>query len=287
MRYVDIFLALFASFIWGGTWIALKWSLVYFTPFTLLALRFFISALALLPFVKRDLSLPPKMVVLFTLIATFVYAGITLAIWLEIEVAVGIILMELSVPFSIVLAVIFCKENVSIVQIFGVAATFFGVFHAAGDITSGFSPISAACVFIAATGFACLNILLKTYSNYNSIGLLAYSHVGLSFIFAILAYCLEASNLNFIKHAPLFSIISLLCLSIIPTFAWISWCYLLKKYPIYLISSFQLFIPMWAILLSYMILGTELGITFVIGLGIVCVGHVITLYTFTRSPSDE
>jgi O-acetylserine/cysteine efflux transporter len=287
MKFVDILLAFVATFIWGATWLFYQSSLAYLTPLALVALRCSVSAVIAIPFVKSGLYLPRKLVTLFTLSSGMIYGGIAIALWLGIATPAGIILTELSVPFSIILSVGLLRENVSMIQIIGIAATFIGVSHAIGDITDGFSLVSAIFVIAAAVGIAFSNILLKSYSNYDSFGLVAYSSAALAVIFGFLSYFLEGNGLNFISRAPLSVLLSTLYLATLPMLAWGIWSYLISKYAISLVSSFQLFSPIFGLLISYAMLDAKIGITFMVGSCIMFVGHIITIRTYNGKDADE
>ena len=278
MKLIDLLCAFFAAFIWGGTWVAGKLSLVYFTPITLLALRFLISAVAIFPFIKKGLYLPTRLVLLFTIANTLNHFGIFVALWLDIDISTSVVLTELSVPFSVIFGAIYFKENINFIQIFGISLAFFGTFYAIGGLPQDGSLVPIFLVLVSATSIACSNLLLKSYSHYDPLGLIAYSSLYMGIIFTISAYFLESSNLDFVRYTPISAIFPLLYLSILPIFAWIFWCNLIGKYPVSIISPFQLFVPIFAIICSYFILETHITKAFIIGLTILCLGHMITLY---------
>jgi O-acetylserine/cysteine efflux transporter len=287
MKLIDILFATLAACIWGGTWTTGKLAVGYFTPFTLLALRFFIGALVIMPFLKKGLYLPTNLILLFTLANVLNHAGIFVALWLDIDISSVVVLTELSVPFSVLLGVLYLGENISYMQIIGISLAFLGTFYAVGGFEMGVDIIPISLILVSAIGIACSNLLLKSYSNYDNLGLIAYSSLYLSVIFAILAYFLESSNLNFIKYAPISAIFPLLYLAIMPIFAWITWCNLMDKYSIAVISPFQLFVPIFGLVFSYLVLGTTLDTRFIIGLTILCLGHIMNLYISTGSAGNN
>ena len=121
MSTKDSILCILVMFLWGAQVSVVKIAEMEIPPFFMLALRFLIIALFTLPFVlkiiKKDF-LKIALITVFVSILHFgcLYIGISL-----VKASTSAILYQLSSIFTILLAIVFLKEKITMTRAIGVS----------------------------------------------------------------------------------------------------------------------------------------------------------------------
>ncbi|MBI3444851.1 MAG: EamA family transporter [Magnetospirillum sp.] len=145
--------------IWGLNFVAVKTALATLPPFLLTSLRFGITALALAPFYRPSRAQFPKVALLGLLLGVghfgLMFFGVA-----GMDAATAAIVIELSIPFSALLAWVFFGEVLGGWRSAGMAVSFVGVALLAGEPhLPGWLPFAA----VVASGFAwaLANVVIK------------------------------------------------------------------------------------------------------------------------------
>ena len=266
MTLPHLILILSINVIWGMMYVAGKLGVDQFEPLFFTGLRFALLTVCLLPFLRivpgRMKRLLTFCVVMGVLHYTFIYYAIDHAE----NVGSIAILSKLSVPFSVILAIIFFGEKVGAWRIAGIATALMGV------LVIGFDPVvfnnldSVVMVLAAALMFSIAALIVKSLKDVNVFTINAWISavsfgplLGLSFIF-------EEGQMNSLVTADWFDWSMLIYSAVLVSiFGHGGVYYLLQRYPISLITPWLLLVPIIGVAGGILFLGDEM--TWRLGIG--------------------
>ena len=280
-------LLIFISFIWAGSFIAVKLTVNEIPPINLGFIRFLVAIpfmILLLFLLKKNKYIPlkelPYLAVLglsgVTFLYIFQYIGIDYT-----TSATSAVLISTNVLFIVILSMIFLKEKISYKKSIGIIFSFIGVIFVIfaqminEQITFN-NVFFTGCFLIISSGFcwAIYTIVGKRLSEkYDSLTVVTYS-----FILGVLFYLPFIPN-GFIGSLPNISFnswIAILYLSVAcAVFGYLGWYYALEKIEASKAAVFLTFIPLFAIILSFFY-GEPLTIFFIIGAFLIMSGVYLT-----------
>ncbi len=274
-----LFLILLVVFLWAGNFIAISFLVKEIEAYTALVLRLTLVSLLLFPALLKLPSLKDFYYLCLTSIVLVPGHFGLLFLSLELTKSVGAIsvILQIAIPFSILLSWFIYKDKASGLRIFGLLVSFIGIIALLFDPSLLQSQIS---FFIALASACCLGlyfILVKKIKEVSSISLIAWiSTLGIPMM-----YCLMLLNNQSITsliesfskieqsityYAFLYTVLasSILAHSI--------WAYLVKTQDISFISPFLLLVPMVSIILSAIFLNEILSFSFILLSSIIIAG---------------
>lgn len=276
MALRHFFLILLVVTTWAFNNIAVKWGLVDLPPLFLTLMRFVVVALILIPFTRitRD-----QLRYLIPLAFTFGFMHFSLLfVGLKYtDAGTGAIVVQLGTPFAMILAMIFLKEKLSLVQIFGIAISLSGVV-----VLSGSPTIPAwwvLCLLLcSAAGWAISNLIVKKSPSITPLTLTAWLSFLAIPIVGTASLLLESDQLTSLTHASWrgwFGILySAICSSII---AYSLWYGLLRSYNVNLIMPYSLLTPVLSVIMGVLVLGDSMNSFKIIGSLLVVAGTAIAV----------
>ena len=276
MALRHFFLILLVVTTWAFNNIAVKWGLVDLPPLFLTLMRFVVVALILIPFTRitRD-----QLRYLIPLAFTFGFMHFSLLfVGLKYtDAGTGAIVVQLGTPFAMILAMIFLKEKLSLVQMFGIAVSLSGVV-----VLSGSPTIPAwwvLCLLLcSAAGWAISNLIVKKSPSIKPLTLTAWLSFLAIPIVGTASLLLESDQLTSLAHASWrgwFGILySAICSSII---AYSLWYGLLRSYNVNLIMPYSLLTPVLSVIMGVLVLGDGMNSFKIIGSLLVVAGTAIAV----------
>ncbi|MRG71745.1 EamA family transporter [Alphaproteobacteria bacterium HT1-32] len=266
MTLPHLILILSINVIWGMMYVAGKLGVDQFEPLFFTGLRFALLTVCLLPFLRivpgRMKRLLTFCLVMGVLHYTFIYYAIDHAE----NVGSIAILSKLSVPFSVILAIIFFGEHVGPWRVAGIGTAFMGV------LVIGFDPVvfnnldSVIMVLAAALMFSIAALIVKSLKDVNVFTINAWISavsfgplLGLSFLF-------EEGQINSLVTADWFDWSMLVYSAVLVSiFGHGGVYYLLQRYPVSLITPWLLLVPIIGVAGGILFLGDEM--TWRLGIG--------------------
>lgn len=258
-----LLLALLVVLIWGINFLFVSFGLEEISPLLLCALRFLLSSVPAVFFIKLpDSSF--KIIalygfVMFALQFTFLFIGMNVGM----PAGMASLLMQTQVFFSMFFAIIFLGEQPNMAQIIGALVAFIGIGLVAMHFDSNISLIGFLCILAAAATWGVGNLITKKIKG-NGNHMMAIIAWG-SFIACIpmflFAWIFEGSS-SFAytyEHLSWRGIVSLLYIVFAST--WIGyglWNWLISRYPVGMVAPFTLLVPIVGILGSVVVLGEPL-----------------------------
>lgn len=289
MTLPHVGLALLVNVIWGFSFVAAKIGMEHYSPLLFTGLRFFLVALFLCFFLKNvrgSMGMIAAIAVLVGVVHfTFLYLGISIAGGVS-AVAVTI---QLVAPFSLIMAVLFLKENIRWRRILGLIMSFGGV------MVLGFDPIvfnyldGVVLVGSAALCMAGGIILMRLVKGVGTMAMQAWIGV-ISFpILLTLSFMFEEGQISALTTVDFRSLAALLFTVVATTIiAHGSWFYLLQRYPVTVLTPYGLLAPLFGVGFGVVIYDEPLGWRFILGGVLTLAGVlVINLRTAEKSQARE
>lgn len=152
--------ALAVVLIWAVNFIVGKTGVMQLPALLMMGMRFALVALLLAPFLRRPLGRWP-LVVAISVVLGGMHFGMMFAGLHGVDAGPAAIAIQLTVPFSALLALVFYRERLGWWQLAGMAVAFAGVYLLAGDPARQPSLPHFLMVVCAAFAWAVANVLIK------------------------------------------------------------------------------------------------------------------------------
>ena len=258
MPVPHIFLAILVATIWGLNFIFIKLSLIEFHPLLLCSLRFILASVPAIFFIK-----PPAMlfrlvalygIVMFALQFAFLFVGMHIGM----TPGMASLIMQVQMFFSIFFAYIALAETPKLMQIIGALISFIGIGLVGLHLDqNNITFLGFLCILAAATAWGLGNLITKMNNKINMISLVIWGNFIAFIPMAILTLIIEgpSSIIYSYNNVSIIGISSLLYTVCLSTWVgYISWNWLLSKYPMGTIVPFTLLVPIVGMLSSVLIM---------------------------------
>ncbi len=173
MKPRDILLTLSVPLIWGLGFTLAKAALGQFPPILLMAMRFSLTALVLVWFVRPPRGMMTRIALIALVSATLQY-GLTFTGLIDLDASSAIIVVQLEVPFALLLSAAFLKERIGWRRAAGMAMAFAGVVLIAGEprLRGDLAPV--LLVTGGAFAWAVGQVMIKTVRGVGGFALIAW-----------------------------------------------------------------------------------------------------------------
>ncbi|MBS9782495.1 MAG: EamA family transporter [Arcobacter sp.] len=281
MNLKDILLAIFVTFIWGVNFSVIKIGIDSLDPFILAGLRFTLSALPLVFFVKKP-DVEFKFLLSYGLLFGIGLWGFAfLGIYFGMSAGLSSLVVQMGTFTTVIFAIIFLDEKFTkdkkiglFVALLGLIAIFF--------VTDGsMSILGLVLTLIAAISMGLINIIVKLAKTKDIFSFLVWACVFSPIPLFLLALLTGGSEVyeNFFTNLDGNAIFSVLFL-VYPTtlFGYWAWNKLLHKYDVSAIAPFGLLVPIFGLLGSFFILDEKIGFVKIIAGALIVFGLGINTF---------
>lgn len=289
MPIKHLLLALLVVVVWGVNFVAFKQGIEQVPPLLLASLRFFLTSIPAVFFVKRPSA--PLMrvfgygVCMFALQSAFLFIGIHAGI----SPGIASLLTQIQIFITMLFGVIFFQEKIHIWQVVGAGAVILGIgligMHLEGTVTL----LGFFFTLGAAVAWSLGNLISKKIGRVNILSLVVWGSLVAWPLLLIASLCIEGQP----SWGQLFagltwqtwgSIVFIAYPAIILGFG--VWSWLLHHYSLSMIAPFSVLVPVFA-LLSSVIAGDEVLYPWKIGAALLILGglclHLFGARIFKRS----
>ncbi|MDH5409800.1 MAG: EamA family transporter [Alphaproteobacteria bacterium] len=247
MKPLDFLMGVTVAVTWGMGLTFAKVGMDQFPPIMLIALRFTVTALALVWFVKPPLGMMWRIFIVSFVIGTVQYS-LTFTGLSGLDVSLAAIIIQMEVPFATLMAVIFLGDRLGAWQTAGMAVAFAGVVIIAGQ-PSEQSNISSLFLVLGGTlTWAYGNILVKKLGK--SLGgfqLIAWVAVFTAPQLFIASFLLEDGQMDALANADMVGWGTVFYLGLVMTaFGYGLWFHLVAHNPVSHVMPFLLLLPVAA-----------------------------------------
>jgi O-acetylserine/cysteine efflux transporter len=273
VRPLHVAMLVAVMFVWGMNFAVAKTALYHLPPILLVALRFVLVAIVLVPFVRLPkgqwLGIFVVSVFLGLLHFTLMFNGLK-----DVDASTAAIAIQLQVPFSALLAALVFQDKLGWRRAIGMAIAFAGVALIAGEPRLQGNYASLAMVISAACIWAVAAIFIKRLENLDGFTLNAWMAVLATPQLFLASFLLESGQIEALRQADWLVVGFALFYQavIIVIIGYGIWYWMLKRYDVNQTMPFTLLVPMFGVLSGVLFLGEQLTLTFLVGGAITIVG---------------
>jgi len=295
MQFAHLLLALFIIIIWGINFVFLKISLDQMSPLLLCAVRFTLTSIPAIFFIKRP-AVAFRWVIMYGLtMFALVFLFVFIAMHAGVSPGLAALILQLQVFFTLFFAALWWHEMPSLWQILGALISFVGIGLIATHIDHALT-FSGIFFTIAASAFWGIgNIITKSMGKVNIIALVAWGSFIASIPMIFLSLYFDGipeiiASYDRITWQGVFSV-----LFIVYGATWIGygvWNWLLHRYPVTTVAPFTLLVPITALVSSSLILAEPLQLWKVMASILVICGLCVNLigsryYSRKKEPAQN
>ncbi len=247
MKPLDVGLAIAIAVIWGMGFIVAKAAMAHFSPILLMALRFTLTALCLVWFVRPPLHLC-KQLFWISLVSAALQYSLTFNGLRGIDASTAALLVQLEVPFGLLLAWLVLGDRISPKQALGMIISFCGAVLIVGEPKLSGDLIYAFMVIGGAFTWAVGQIMIKQLGNLGGFRLISGVAIFATPQLYIASWLLESDQLVQIETASPAAWGAVVYLGLIMTaLAYALWYRLLGLYSVNQVMPFLLLLPVTSV----------------------------------------
>ena len=288
MKTKDIFIALLVPIILGFGFVIAKPAMQYFPPYLLMGMRFTIPALILIwwfPLPKGlYLDLFKVSLIGSTLQYGLTYTGLNI-----IDASSAILLVQLEVPFGIIIAFFLLKEIPTIKNIVGLVIAFIGVFVLTGAPNLEGKYIGVLLTISGAFTWALGAVMAKPLSKkIGAFALMTWLCVFSGPMLILVSLVFDGNPMQYILHANFNSWLTVIFLGFfMQPVGYAAWYYVLKKYPVNKVMPVLLILPVTGLVTSIFLLGEDPPKQVFLGGLVIISGVALILFTKSNKTKEE
>jgi len=269
-------MALFVPLLWGLGFVFAKGAINHFPPILLMAFRFLLTALVLVWFVPIPKG---KFVQIFkiAIVAAAIQYSLTFTGVKGLEAGLASIIVQLEVPFLVLLGAFFLKEKPGLKKWIGITVSFFGVaIMSQQDELSG-SLVSVALVVSGCFAWALGQIMVRKLNNITGIQVTAWIAIFATPQLFLMSAIFETGQIQAISTAEPLVWWTVLYLGLIMTcLGYFFWNTLIRQHDVGKVAPFLLLLPVFSVVGGHFFLGETItiekfygGTTILLGIGII------------------
>lgn len=282
MKLVDVIIAILVAVIWGMGFIVAKAAMSHFSPILLMALRFTLTAFCLIWFFRPPIALY-KNLFWIALVSAAIQYSLTFNGVNGIDASTAALLVQLEVPFGLLLAWIFLGDRISVKQIVGMAVAFVGVILIVGEPKLSNDLVYVFMVIGGAFTWAVGQIMIKKLGEMGGFLLITGVAIFATPQLYLASFLFETDHLSQIQTASVGAWAAVVYLGLIMTaLGYGLWYRLLGLYTVNQVMPFLLLLPTTSVLGGIFFLDESLTAKIAIGGGLAVFG--VGLITIQRFP---
>jgi len=282
MKTRELLLALLVPLTWALGFTVAKAALDEFPPLLLMSMRFFIAGLILVWFVPIPRHCL-KDLFWISLVGSTVQYGLTFTGLSMIDASLGGIIVQLEVPFSVLLAVIIFRERPGLLRIIGMTVSFIGIALIAGKPSLSGQLEGILLTASGALVWAIGQIMYKRISSQID-GLTGIAWIGVIAAPQMLigSMIFETGQVDALMNASWVGWASVVYLGLIMTVVGYGiWFTVLARNPVSHVMPVLLVLPVFTVIFSMLLLGERPSLEVLLG-GITILAGV-SLIVFSKS----
>ena len=276
MRLADFLVGLMITVFWGMNFAVSKLGLAQFPPLLMIALRFAVVAVLLVPFLPmprdrmREIAL--YAVTLGLLHFSLMFNGLA-----RVDAAVAAITIQIQVPFAALLSAILLKDPPGWRRLLGMALAIGGVAILAGEPRSSSALWAIGLIVAAALVWAVSNIQMKQLADVDGFALNGWMALMATPLLLLASLILESGQWQAMADADWRGWGSVVYQALIVVILGYGlWYRLLRRYSVNQVMPFTLLVPLFGVLSGVVFLGEAVtwalaigGLTTVAGVAII------------------
>ncbi len=275
--------------VWGLNFAVAKVGLLQLPPIFLVASRFLLVAILLLPFAKRPHgqwgAIFAIAVVLGLLHFSFMFNGLKM-----VDAATAAITIQLQVPFAALLAAFFFNDKLGWRRALGMAIAFLGVAVIAGEPRLEGQYLALSFVLTACFIWSIANVMIKRLKDVDGITLNAWMAVFATPMLFAASWIMEDGQIEALRQADFWAYFAVAYQAVaVVVIGYGCWYWLLQRYQMNQVMSSTLLVPFFGVLSGVIFLDESLTVNLIAGgiMTIAGVGIIILRRPRTTAPEAE
>ena len=288
MKPLDTLSAISVAIIWGMGFVIAKAAMEHFSPILLMALRFTLTALCMIWFFRPDPKLFNKLFWIAFVSAAIQYS-LTFTGVSGIDASTAALLIQLEVPFAILLAAVLLGDKLTIRQGVGVSLAFCGAILIVGEPKLANNMRYVLMVIGGGFAWSLGQIMIKMMGVSGGFSLISSVAVFAAPQLFIASYLLEDNQIDQIITASPAAWAAVVYLGLVmTTLGYAMWYRLLGLYDVNMVMPFLLLLPVASVVGGYLFLDEILTTKIAIG-GLLALAGVaiITLRIKQSTPIED
>ena len=284
MKPIDVLIAIAVAIIWGMGFVIAKAGMAHFSPILLMGLRFSLTA-ACLVFLFRPPAGLFKQLFWISLISAALQYSLTFNGVRGIDASTAALLVQLEVPFGLIMAWLAFGDRISPRQALGILVAFGGAVLIIGEPRLEGDLIYAFLVIAGAFTWAIGQIMIKRLGNIGGFNLLSGVALFAAPQLFLASWLLEQDQLQQIQNATPAAWGAVIYLGLVMTaLGYGLWYRLLGHYSVNQVMPFLLLLPVTSVFGGIFFLGESLTPKIALGGCLAITGvAMITIKRFTLS----
>jgi O-acetylserine/cysteine efflux transporter len=276
-------MAVAVPLIWGLGIVFAKAAIGHFPPILLMALRFALTALVLVWFVRPPLGLLWR-IFLAALVSAAVQYSLTFNGLRGVDASTAVLVIQLEVPFLVMLGALLLGERPGPRKWLGIAAAFAGVALIAGEPRLGGGWLYLGLLMSGAFTWALGQIMIRRLGQVGGFTLIAWVAVFAAPQLFAFSLALEGNPGEHLRSADWVVWSTVLYLGLVMTaFGYGLWYSLIGRFPVSRVAPFLLLLPVFSVIGGVAILGETLTLRIALGGVIVIAG--VAFIVLERAPA--
>jgi O-acetylserine/cysteine efflux transporter len=276
MRPSDVVLVLIVMVIWGLNFVIAKWGLAQFPPIFMIALRFAMVAVLLLPLVRVPKKKLGGIALLsFTLGClhfSLMFSGLN-----GTDAAAAAIAIQIQVPFAALIAAVVLKDRIGWRRAGGMALAFVGIVIMAGEPRFSDDLLPLGLVIAGSFMWAVANVQIKQLGAVDGFALNAYLGLFAAPQLFLASAFLESGQIEALRTADWVGWSAVAYMAILVTIiSYVMWYRVLRRYTVNQAMPFTLLVPVLGVLSAALLLDEPLTWRVILG-GVATVAGVAVI----------
>ena len=279
MSFRDILIAISVPILLGFGFVIAKPAMQHFPPYLLMGLRFTIPALILVWWFPMPKGLFLDLFKVSFIGSTLQY-GLTYNGLNIIDASSAVLLVQLEVPFGILIAFFLLKEIPRIKNLIGLVIAFIGVFILTGAPNLEGKYFGVLLTLSGAFTWSLGAVMAKPLSKkIGAFALMTWLCVFSGPLLILISTIVNGNPIQYILSANFYSWITVIYLGfIMQPIAYGAWYYVLRRYPVNKIMPVLLLLPVTGLLTAIFLLGEEPSKQVFLGGKIIVFGVCLILF---------
>jgi O-acetylserine/cysteine efflux transporter len=288
MKTRDIFIALLVPVVLGFGFVIAKPAMQYFPPYLLMGMRFTIPALILVWWFPLPKGLYFDLFKVSLIGSTLQY-GLTYTGLNIIDASSAVLLVQLEVPFGIIIAFFLLKEIPTLKNIVGLIIAFIGVFILTGAPNLEGKYIGVLFTISGAFTWALGAVMAKPLSKkIGAFALMTWLCVFSGPMLLLVSLVFDGNPMQYILYANFNSWLTVIFLGFfMQPIGYAAWYYVLKKYPVNKVMPVLLILPVTGLVTSIFLLGEDPPKQVFMGGLVIISGVALILFTKSNKKKEE
>ena len=262
---LDICLGVAVALTWGMGLVFAKAAIAHFPPILLMALRFSVTALALVWFVRMPRE-QLRALFLIALISAAIQYSMTYTSLKWLDASVAGLVVQLEVPFLTLLGALVLKERTGLRRWAGIALAFVGVYLIAGEPRVAAQWGAVLLLMGGAFTWAVGQVMIRQLRDISGLTVTAWIAVMAAPQLFVMSLIFETGHIQALQTAGPVVWGAVLYLGLVMTaLGYGIWYTLVRRNPVGRVAPFLLLLPIFTVLGSLVFLGETLAHQTMIG----------------------